>query len=191
MLLKPLNLQEVEVHNDQETLVTIAELNQLKSEMLLLCNQLYADDITQSKNRLWLLKNKLKNNEIFNDFGFLVSIKISEYASILKEYDTNVGNKLLKLVSDYMIHYMKEHQINFEIVRYMEDNFLIFIHGINEEEVEQTIENMQRSMENYKFKHRRKMFNLTFSSAVMQYIENESFSSVLDQLDEKLYENIV
>lgn len=191
MLLKPLNLQEVEVHNDQETLVTIAELNQLKSEMLLLCNQLYADDITQSKNRLWLLKNKLKNNEIFNDFGFLVSIKISEYASIVKEYDTNVGNKLLKLVSDYMIHYMKEHQINFEIVRYMEDNFLIFIHGINEEEVEQTIENMQRSMENYKFKHRRKMFNLTFSSAVMQYIENESFTSVLDQLDEKLYENIV
>jgi len=177
------------VPNDQDKLVTVAELDKLKSEMLLLCNQLYADDITQSKNRLWLLKNKLKNNEIFSDFGFLVSIKISEYASIVKEYDTNVGNKLLKLVSDYMIHYMKENDINFEIVRYMEDNFLIFIYDLNEEEVEQTVMNMQRSMENYKFKHRRKMFSLTFYSAVMQYIENESFSSVLDQLDEKLFEN--
>jgi len=177
------------VPNDQDKLVTVAELDKLKSEMLLLCNQLYADDITQSKNRLWLLKNKLKNNEIFSDFGFLVSIKISEYESIVKEYDINVGNKLLKLVSDYMIHYMKENDINFEIVRYMEDNFLIFIYDLNEEEVEQTVMNMQRSMENYKFKHRRKMFSLTFYSAVMQYIENESFSSVLDQLDEKLFEN--
>jgi len=179
------------VPNDQDKLVTVAELNKLKSEMLLLCDQLYADDITQSKNRLWLLKNKLKNNEIFSDFGFLVSIKISQYASIVKEYDTNVGNKLLKLVSDYMIHYMKENHINFEIVRYMEDNFLIFIYDLNEEEVEQTVINMQRSMENYKFKHRRKMFSLIFYSAVMQYIENESFSSVLDQLDEKLFENKV
>ncbi len=179
------------MHNDQDKLVTVTELNKLRSEMILLCNQLYSDDISQSKNRLWLFKNKLNNNETFNDFGFLVSIKISEYASIVKEYDSNVGNKLLKLVSDYMIRYMKDNHINFEIVRYMEDNFLIFIHGINEEEVEQTILNMQRSMENYKFKHRRKMFNLSFSSAVMQYIENESFSSVLDQLDEKLFENIM
>ena len=177
--------------NDQDKLVTVAELDKLKSEMLLLCNQLYADDITQSKNRLWLLKNKLKNNETFSDFGFLVSIEISEYASIVKEYDTNVGNKLLKLVSDYMIHYLKENHIHHEIVRYMEDNFLIFIYDLNEAEVEQTVMNMQRSMENYKFKHRRKMFSLTFSSAVMQYIENESFSSVLDQLDEKLFENKV
>ncbi len=99
--------------NDQDKHVTVAEFNKLKSEMLSLCDQLYSDDITQSKNRLWLLKNKLKNNETFNDFGFLVSIKISEYASIVKEYDTNVGNKLLKLVSDYMIHYMKENHVNF------------------------------------------------------------------------------
>lgn len=189
MLTKHSVRKETKVPNDQDKLVTIEELNRLKSEMLLLCEQLYADDITQSKNRLWLLKNKLKNNETFSNFGFLVSIKISEYTSIVKEYDTNVGNRLLKLVSDYMIHYLKENHINYEIVRYSEDNFLIFIYDLNEEEVEQTVMNMQRSMENYKFKHRKKMFSLRFNSAVMQYIENESFSSVLDQLDEKLFEN--
>jgi len=104
--------------NDQDKHVTVAELDKLKSEMLLLCNQLYSDDITQSKNRLWLLKNKLKNNETFSDFGFLVSINISEYASIVQDYDTNVGNKLLKLVSDYMIHYMKENHVYYELVLY-------------------------------------------------------------------------
>ena len=39
------------MHNDKE-LVSVAELNKLKSEMLLLCNQLYADDIAQKKTRL-------------------------------------------------------------------------------------------------------------------------------------------
>ena len=175
--------------NDQDKFVTVEEFDKLKSEMLLLCKQLYADDITQSNNRLWLLKNKLKNNETFSDFGFLVSIKILEYTSILKEYDENVGNKLLKLVSDYMIHYLKEHHVTYEMVRYSGDNFLIFVQELNEEEVGLIVMNMQKSMENYKFKHRSKMFSLAFNSAVMQYVENESFSSVLSQLDDKLFEN--
>ena len=179
------------MHNDQDKLVTVSELNKLKAEMLLLCDHLYSDDITQSKNRLWLLKNKLMNNETFNDFGFLVSIKLLEYKSIVKEYDSNVGDRLLKLVSDYMMQYMEDHHIHYEIVRYREENFLIFMYDLNEEEVEQTVVNMQRSMENYKFKHRRKIFSLAFNSAVMQYIKNESFSSVLDQLDEKLFHNKV
>ena len=175
------------MHNEKDTLSTSTELNEMNVEMRLLRKQLFSDDITQAHNRLWVFKHKLNNDETFKDFGFLVSIKISGYASIVKEYDANVGNKLLKLVSDYMIHYMKEHQLTYEIVRYSEDNFLIFIHELNEEEVEQTVFNMQKSMENYKFKHRNKMFNLTFYSAVMQYIKNESFASVLDQLDEKLF----
>lgn len=191
MLTKHSALKEAKVHNDQDKLVTVAELNKLKAEMLLLCNQLYADDITETKNRLWLLKNKLKDNETFNDFGFLVSLKILEYESIVKEYGTNVGDKLLKLVSDYMIQYMQDNHIHYEIVRYREENFLIFMYDLNEDEVEQTVINMQRSMENYKFKHRRKMFGLAFNSAVIQYIKNESFSSVLDQLDEKLFHNKV
>lgn len=181
------------MHNENEIMDKECQmdLNELKINMNLLRKQLFADDITQSKNRLWLLKEKLNNNETFKDFGFLVSIKISDYDKIVREYDSNVGNRLLKQVSDYMIRYMKDNNLNYEIVRYMEDNFLIFMYDLNEEEVEQMILIMQRSMENYKFKHRRKMFNLSFSSAVMQYIENESFSSVLEQLDEKLFYNKV
>ena len=177
------------MHSENDKLVTATEFNEAKSDILLLREQLFSDDITQSKNKLWIVKHKLNNYETFSDFGFLVSIKISEYASILKEYDVNVGNKLLKLVSDYMLYYMKEQHITHEIVRYNEDNFLIFMHDLNEEEVEQIVFNMHKSMENYKFKHRSKMFNLLFYSAVMQYIKNESFSSVLDQLEEKLFES--
>lgn len=179
------------MHNENEIMDKECrmDLNELKRDMHLLRKQLYSDDITESKNRLWLLKEKLNNNETFNDFGFLVSIKISDYDKIVREYDSNVGNRLLKQVSDYMIRYMKDNHLNYEIVRYMEDNFLIFMYDLNEDEVEEYIINMQNGMSNYKFKHRSRMFQLRCHSSVMQYIEHESFSSVLDQLDEKLFEN--
>ena len=179
------------MHNENEIMdkECSRDLNELKHSMHLLREQLFADDITESKNRLWLLKEKLNNNETFNDFGFLVSIRISDYDKIVEEYHSNVANRLLKQVSDYIIHYMKESHLNFDIVRYMEDNFLIFMYDLNEDEVEEHIVNMQSGMSNYKFKYRSRMFQLTCQSAVMQYIEHESFASVLDELDQKLFEN--
>ena len=177
------------MHNDKETLANITEINDLKQDILLLRKHLFSDDISKTKNRLWVFKHKLNNNETFNDFGFLVSIKISDYDKIVGEYDSNVGNKLLKQVSDYIIHYMKDKRLKYEIVRYMEDNFLIFMDDMNEDEVEEHVRDMQNGMSNYKFKHRSRIFQLICNSAVIQYIENESFSSVLDQLDDKLFQN--
>ena len=177
------------MHNDKDKFVNIAELSVIRSDLLLLRKQLFSDDITKTRNRLWIYKEKLSDNETFNDFGFLVSIKLADYETIVKEYDINVGNRLVKQVSDYMIGYMKEHHLKHEVVRYKDENFLIFLHELNEEEVEEHIVNMQKSMSNYKFKYRSRIFMLTFYFAVMQYIENESFSSVLDQLDEKLFQN--
>ncbi len=177
------------MHNDNDKFVNNAELNEIRSDLILLRKQLFLDDITKTKNRLWISKEKLSDNETFNDFGFVVSIKIADYEAIVKEYDPNVGNRLLKQVSDYMIGYMKEHHLKHDIVRYKDENFLIFLSGLNEEEVKDNMINMQKSMSNYKFKYRSRMFMLTFHFAVMQYIENESFASILDQLDEKLFQN--
>ena len=177
------------MHNYRDKLVNNTELNEVKSEIALLRKQLFSDDITKTKNRLWIYKEKLSDNETFNDFGFMVSINISDYKVIIKEYDSNVGNRLLKQVSDFMIGYMKENKLKHEIVRYEDENFFIFLKDVNEEEVEDSMLNMQKSMTNHKFKYRNRMFMLIFNFAVMQYIENESFSSVLDQLDEKLFMN--
>lgn len=177
------------MHSDKDTNVNITELNEIKSDILLLRKHLFSDDISKTKNRLWVFKQKLSDHETFNDFGFLVSIKISDYAKIVQEYDTNVGNRLLKQVSDYMLTYMKDNHLECDIVRYQEDNFLIFIYKLNEDEVEEHILNMKQGMSNYKFKYRSRMFQLSSYSAVMQYIKNESFASVLDQLDEKLFLN--
>ncbi len=185
------SLKEMEHHWSDTQRDYVRELNVLRSAMDTLRTQLFSDDISKSKNRLWVFKEKLNHNETFNDSGFLVSIKISDYDKIIREYDMNIGNRLLKQVSDYMIDYLDQKQCHYEIVRYLEDNFLIFMHELNENEVKEHISNMQNEMSNYDFKDRSRVFNLTFNTAVMQYIKNESFASVLGQLDDKLFENIL
>ena len=185
------SLRKMEQHWFDSGRDYLKELNLLRSAMDTLRTQLFSDDISQSKNRLWIFKDKLNNNETFNDRGFLISIKISDYERIVREYDTNIGNRLLKQVSDYMIGYLDQKHCHYEIVRYSEDNFLIFMHALNENEVEEHLRNMQNEMSNYSFKQRNRVFSLTFNSAFMQYIENELFASVLGQLDDKLFENIL
>lgn len=184
------DLKNIEQHLFTTDKDYFKHVKEVKSDIMLLRKQIFSDDITEAKNRLWIFKHELSDHETFKRFGFLVSTKITDYREIVKEYDSNVGNRLLKQVSDYMVHYMKDNHLNYEIVRYMDDNFLIFMHSLkNEDEVEEHMVNMQKGMANYKFKHRNKIFRLTFYFAVMQYIKNESFSSVLDQLDDKLFQN--
>ncbi len=185
------SLKEMEHHWFDSGRDYVRELNLLRSAMDTLRTQLFSDDISKSKNRLWIFKDKLNNNETFNDRGFLISIKILDFDRIVSEYNANIGNRLLKQVSDYMIGYLDQKHCHYEIVRYSEDNFLIFMHELNENEVEEHIRNMQNEMSNHSFKQRSRVFNLTFTAAVMEYIENESFASVLDQLDNKLFENIL
>ena len=177
------------MHSDNNQFALKSDISEIKSDLDLFRTQLFSDDITNSKNRLWIFKNKLSDHDTFNDFGYLVSLKISDFDVILKEYESNVANKLLKLVCEYMYSYLRENHLNFEIVRYSGENFLIFLYGLHETEVRSYIENMKQGMSHYKFKHRHKVFNLSFYHAVMQYVKNESFSSVMDQLDEELFIN--
>ena len=159
----------------------------VRSEIGLLRHQLFSDDITEAKNRLWVYKQKLNERQGFNDFGYVVSIRVADYAMIIKEYDANVGSKLLKMVSDYMIGYLKENHIAFEIARFSKEQFLIFIHDMGEDEVEELIANMQKGMGHYAFKHRNRIFRLSMDAVAVQYIKNEPFASVMEQLEEKRF----
>ena len=154
-------------------------------EIGLLRHQLFSDDITEAKNRLWVYKQKLNERQGFGDFGFVLSIKVAGYGEIVKEYDLNVGSKLLKMVSDYMIGYLKENHIAFEIARFSKEHFLVFVHDMDESAIEELVANMQKGMGNYTFKHRNRIFGLSIDAVAIQYVKNEPFASVMDQLEEK------
>ena len=170
---------------------THASQNALGNEIDLLRGQLFSDDITEAKNRLWLYKQKLNERQGLVDEGYLVSLHVPDYGTIVREYNSIVGNRVLTLVCDYVIDYLKRHHIAFEIVRYADGHFLLFLHGMEEAEAEELLVNMRNGAANHTFKHRSRIFGITFDAAAIRYIRNEPFASVMDQLEEKRFEKKV
>ena len=160
----------------------------LVSDVHSLRSQLFSDDLTRAKNRLWLFKQKLQEDGTFSDSGVIVISKFTDHASMVKEYGSNISDTLIKQISEYMIRYMEEHHIVHEIVRYTDDSFLIFISTTEDERTEEAMLNLHQGMEGRTFKHKNRIFKLKFLFAVMQYVRNEPFSLVLDRLDERLFE---
>ncbi|MEJ2469456.1 MAG: hypothetical protein P8Y51_10450 [Campylobacterales bacterium] len=109
------------------------------SEIDLLRSQLFSDDITRARNRLWLYKQKLNERQGFVDEGYLVSLRIPDYETIVSEYDSIIGNRVLTLACNYVIDYMTMHHIPVEVVRYTDGHFLLFLHGMEENEVEELL----------------------------------------------------
>ena len=161
-------------------------LDDIRSDLALLREQLFADDVTMARNRVWLYHYKLEEDKTFKDSGVLASIRITEYKSIHEEYGLHTWHTLLCKFYEEIVMIIREKHIACEIVRYSEDSFLIFLTDMDEEKADRHLMDVQKRVGSHTFKHRRKMFRLPFISATMKYIPRESFNSVLDQLDEKL-----
>lgn len=190
----PSKYQETFAEEEQKSLTSAAEKadgDTVHREIDLLRTHLFSDDVTPAKNRLWLYKQKLNARQGFSDEGYLVSLRIPDYGTIVAEYDSIIGNRVLMLVCSYVIEFLKMQRVHFEIARYAEGDFLLFMHRIDEAEVESLLLNMQNGAANHTFKHRSRIFGLTFDAASIRYLENEPFATVMDQLEEKRFEKKV
>ncbi|MHC3994272.1 hypothetical protein ACXWTF_05540 [Thiomicrolovo sp. ZZH C-3] len=190
----PSTYRETFMEEEQKSLEASREAgggDAVHREIDLLRGHLFSDDITPAKNRLWLYKQKLNARQGFVDEGCLVSLRIPDYETIVDAYDTVIGNRVQMLVCSYVIEYLKMQRVNFEIARYAGGDFLLFIHGMEEADVDLLLANMQNGAASHTFKHRSRVFGLTFDVVCIRYIENEPFASVMDQLEEKRFEKRV
>jgi len=162
------------------------DLDGIRSDLALLRKQLFSDDVTKARNRVWLYHYKLSEEKLFLDSGIVAFVRLNEYRDIVGEYGVNTWHILLGRFYDTLVSLLKEKGIACEIVRYSEESFFLFFSGTDEENTKRHLRTLQKRLEVHTFKQRSKMFRLTIVSAVMQYIPRESFDSVLSQLDEKL-----
>lgn len=158
-----------------------------REEMEQLWQYLFSDDITGAKNRMWLYKHKLDDRQAFRDTGFIADIRVAGYGDIVEEYGSDVGRRLLWMVADFIIGYMREHHVRFEAARYSNERFLLFVQDTEQGEAEELIGNLQRSMADASFKHGSRLFRLHLEAVTLRYIENEPFASVLEQLEDKRF----
>ena len=179
-------LKEVENKLFGKEDILLQSVEALKIELSQLRKQFFADNMTAAYNVSWLYQYKMSENRSFKDNGYVVDIKLGAYDAIIKDYGQNIAEKLITLLCDYLIEDLQKNHLEYDIVRFREDQFLLFIYSMNEDELSEYLEGLYHKILNHTFRFRNKIFSLSIIHSFMQYMKNEPFSIVLDQLEEQM-----
>ena len=99
----------------------------LENEIKSLNDKLFLDDITNTFNKKWVYHKFLDKNALFQEDGIAVLVDVIDYSYIQDEYGELLANNLLIFASKFIIQKLNDEELNFKIVRFIENKFLIFI----------------------------------------------------------------
>ena len=106
----------------------------LEKEVKNLNDKLFVDDITNTFNKKWIYKKFLNENALFQQSGICVLVDVIDYNYIQKEYGELLANNLLIFATKFIKQKLKDEDFKYEMVRYNDNKFLIFIENISEQE---------------------------------------------------------
>jgi GGDEF domain-containing protein len=116
------------LNKDVSSLVDIyKKMIELENEVKNLNDKLFLDDLTNTFNKKWIYTKFLNKNAKFQQNGLCVLADIIDYSYIQKEYGELLANNLLIFAVKFMKQKLNDENIDFKIVRYSENRFLIFI----------------------------------------------------------------
>ena len=105
----------------------------LEKEVKNLNDKLFVDDITNTFNKKWIYKKFLNENALFQQNGICVLVDVIDYNYIQKEYGELLANNLLIFATKFIKQKLKDEDFKYEMVRYNDNKFLIFIQNTSEQ----------------------------------------------------------
>lgn len=176
---------------DEKELANISsQVEKMKNEITSLIGQLYVDSLTNTNNKKWLYDKYLSNEQVFNNNGILVYININDFKYINDNYGEFVGDSALVYIAKFLINNLKKEQINYELVRYGGDQFLILIQDDLINDIKSYISNIRTQLLNSTLKSKAgHIFKITFSYGVVEHKTNDKFHSILSQATTKIEED--
>ena len=127
------NASNAILNKDSDSLGDIyKKMLDLENEIKNLNDKIFLDDITNTYNKKWLYNKFLDSNASFQQNGICVLVDVIDYFYIQKEYGELLSNNLLIFATKFIKQKLKDEDFDFEIVRYNENKFLIFIKNDNE-----------------------------------------------------------
>jgi len=171
---------------DEKTLGEVLdETKKLKREIENLREEVYKDELTGAHNRKWLRDNYLNDdNDYFTSNGTIVIIDINSFKLINDEHGHAVGDKVLIFISNNL------KKTKSEIVRYGGDEFImVFNEYVTLEDVVSRVDKINEYITNKKLKAKDREFKVSFSIGISQFHKNDIFLDILEEADNKMYEN--
>ena len=130
---------------DSESLDNVYDkMINLEEEIKNLTNQLFIDDITGAYNRKWIYSKLLDENANFKEDGICILVDIIDYDYIQKEYGELLANNLLAFAVNFINEKLKDEKYNFQIAKFVENKFFIFVFNETRQEMLSQIKNLEQ-----------------------------------------------
>ena len=137
------------VEKDSQTIDLIYnQMRNLEDEIKELTSKIYIDNLTNTYNRKWIYNKFLDKDLKFKGKGICILINISDYSYIQKEYGSLLTDNLLIFISSFIKKKLKEDNTNFEIARFTDEKFLIFLEKQDIKNIHNLIYNAKISLAN-------------------------------------------
>ena len=131
----------------------------LEKEIINLNNKLFLDDITTSFNKKWIYNKFLDSNALFQENGIAILVDVIDYTYIQDEYGELLANNLLIFASKFINKKLESEKLNFHIVRFIENKFMIFLLDIEQQkDIVNTILNTEQLLSNTTLKSNSGLF---------------------------------
>lgn len=155
----------------------------LEKELKTLNNELFIDETTKTFNRKWIYNKFLDNNACFKEDGICLLIDVIDYTYIQDEYGELLGRNLLLFVTNFVSQKLKEEGFKFQIARYFNDKFFVFITEENKKDVKNYIVNLEQMLLNTTLKSNSGLYiKANYKFVLNEYQQNQNSKLVFDKL---------
>ena len=169
-------------NKDNEALHIIEEnMVDLEKKIFSLQQELYIDELTHLYNRRWLFE-KFLEHDTFTHKGVFAFIDINDFKRINDTYGHIVGDKVLHVLGKVLKRIDKT-----SAIRFAGDEFIVLSLEHNEEEIEKILHTVNNNLKATHLKHNDKTFSVDFAFGVSTFNAKESFKTILEKADEKMY----
>ncbi len=174
----------IAIENKDNMALQFIENNMVELEFKIasLQEELYVDELTRLYNRRWLFEKLLKDDHFISN-GLLAFIDINAFKAVNDQFGHIVGDKVLHVMGKVL----KKVQ-NTTAIRFAGDEFLILYNSENEEEIHKILHTVNLNLKKAPFKHNEEIFYIDFSFGVSPFKAKDSFKSVLETADLKMYD---
>lgn len=174
------------LNKDINTLGQVYEkMIDLEKEIKNLNSKLFKDEITNAFNKKWIYNKFLDKNAFFKENGICFLVDVIDYYYIQKEYGELLANNLLIFATKFIDQKLKDENLNFQISRYNENRFLIFINkeNINKQNIISSILNLEQMLLNTTLKSNSGLFiKAKYEFKINEYKINQDSKEVLEKL---------
>jgi len=177
--------QEAQVaiaQKDESKLNTInSSLNGIKDELESLKGLVYLDSLTKVYNRKWVYNQAIEGDGSIAYKGILLFIDITDFNYIVDKYGNLIADNVIIYISKFLSQKLKKESLSFEIARYSNDQFVLFIKDDNLENVNSFVNNLRLEFSNSTLKSKSGLtFKTNFSFGATKFNEGDDFQRILE-----------